>query len=190
MRSADVCGSRSSVHGRGVCQNGSASHPPHKTIHHLLLTGLVERDGELVAVDHDDVAVAELLVEHAIADRKLGSRAGRLGDQLALDGERAGAAGAGGAGHAPDGGPVSRARWVIAPARVLVILAFLLLAAARAGGALLRPLPAGRAVARAEMRHVVEARGAVIAAAHPAEAALGFRHLNMGLRQLVEEPRG
>src|SRR5215470_5028848 len=45
-----------------------SSHPPYKTIHDLLLARLVERDRELVAVDHDHVAVAELLVEHAIAD--------------------------------------------------------------------------------------------------------------------------
>jgi hypothetical protein len=35
------------------------SHPLHKTIHHPLLAGLVEGDGELVAVDGGDVAVAE-----------------------------------------------------------------------------------------------------------------------------------
>src|SRR5215470_457131 len=91
-----------------------SSHPPYKTIHDLLLARLVERDRELVAVDHDHVAVAELLVEHAIADRELGGRAGRLGDELALDGERAGAAGAGEAGRALDRGPFSRARRVMA----------------------------------------------------------------------------
>src|SRR5262249_31001592 len=100
-------------------------------------------------------------MEHAVADRELGGRAGRFGDQLALDGERAGAAGAGEARHALD--PVARAWWVIAP-DVLVILAFLLIEAARAGRALLRALPARRPVARAEMRHVVEARGAIVAA--------------------------
>src|SRR5262249_10993258 len=95
-------------------------------------------------------------------------------------------------GHALDGRPVSRvwARCVIARDCVLVILAFFLLEAARPGGALLRALPAGRAVARAEMRHVVEARGAVVAAAHPAEAAFGLGHFDMRLRQLVEKTRG
>jgi hypothetical protein len=39
------------------------SHPLHKTIHHPLLAGLVERDGEPVAVDGGDVAVAEFLVK-------------------------------------------------------------------------------------------------------------------------------
>src|SRR5262249_7195979 len=79
-------------------------------IHHLLLARLVERDGELVAVNHDDVAVAEFLMKHPVADGELGGRAGRLGDQLALDGERAGAAGGGGAapaaptGHGPPRG--------------------------------------------------------------------------------------
>src|SRR5262252_3301890 len=129
------------------------SHLPDKTVHHLLLAGLVELDRQLVAVDHDHVAVAELLVKHAVAHGKLGAGAGRLGDQLALDGERAGAAGAGEAAHALDGRTRARGIRVIA-CRVLVILALVLLEAARSGRALLRSLPAGRAVARAEMRHV------------------------------------
>src|ERR1700704_5135123 len=66
-------------------------HPLHEAIHHALLAGLVELDGELVAVDRGDVAVAELDVEHAVADREGGNRAGRARDQLALDGERGGA---------------------------------------------------------------------------------------------------
>src|SRR5437870_4387998 len=175
-----------------MCQNGSVLHPPYPAIERLLLASLVEQDGQLVALDRDHVAIAEFLMEHPVADRELGARAGRLGDELALDGERAGATGAGEAGHALDGRPFSRAwaRCVIARDRVLVVLALLLLEATRAGGALLRALPARRAVARAEMRHVVEARGAVIAATHAAEAAFGFGHLDMRLRQLVEEARG
>ncbi len=70
----------------------SGSHPLDEAVHHALLAGLVERDGKLVAVDGDDIAVAELQVEHAVADREVGDRAGRLGDQLALDGERGAAA--------------------------------------------------------------------------------------------------
>ena len=50
-------------------------------------------DRQLVAVDHDHVAVAELLVKHAVADREVGDGAGGFGDQLAFDGERAAAAG-------------------------------------------------------------------------------------------------
>src|SRR3982075_2000109 len=65
----------------------SRSHPFHEAVDHTLFAGLVERDGELVAVDGGDVAVAELLVKHALADREIGDRAGGLGDQLALDGE-------------------------------------------------------------------------------------------------------
>jgi len=64
------------------------SHPLDKTIHHALLAGAVELDGELVAVDRGDVAVAEFLVKHAVAQCEGGDRAGRFGDQLALDGER------------------------------------------------------------------------------------------------------
>src|SRR5262249_10040830 len=52
----------------------------------------------------------------------------------------------------------------------------------------LRALPAGGAVARAEMGHLVEARGAGIAVG--GEAAFGFRHLHVRLRQFVEEARG
>src|SRR5215470_679607 len=143
-------------------------------VSHLLLAGLVELDRQLVAVDHDHVAVAELLVKHAVAHGKLGAGAGRLGDQLALDGERAGAAGAGEAAHALDGRARARGIRVVARRHVLVILALVLLETARAGRALLRALPARRAVGRAEMRHVVEARATVIAA-HIAEAAFGLR---------------
>ena len=65
------------------------SRPLDKTVDHLLLAGLVEGDGELVAVDLDDMAVAEFLVEHAVVERKLRDGAGGFGDQLALDGDRA-----------------------------------------------------------------------------------------------------
>ena len=42
--------------------------PLHKAIHHALFAGLVEGDGELVAVHGHHVAVAEFLVKHALAD--------------------------------------------------------------------------------------------------------------------------
>src|SRR5262249_44935117 len=64
------------------------SHPLHKTIHHPLLARLVELDGELVAIDGGDVAVAEFLVEDAVADREVGNGAGGFGDELAFGGER------------------------------------------------------------------------------------------------------
>ena len=64
----------------------SHSHPLHERIHHALLSRAVELDGELVAVDGGDVAVAELLVEHAVAGREGGDGAGRFRHQLALDG--------------------------------------------------------------------------------------------------------
>src|SRR5471032_588680 len=62
--------------------------PLDKTIDHLLLAGLLERDGELVAVDLHHLAVAEFLVKHAIAERELRGRAGGFRDQFALDGHR------------------------------------------------------------------------------------------------------
>ena len=49
------------------CAETKRSHPLDKTIHHALLAGLVERDGQLVAVDEFHVAVAEFLVKHAVA---------------------------------------------------------------------------------------------------------------------------
>src|SRR6185312_9074219 len=47
--------------------DGEGSHPLHKTIHYALFARFVEMDGELVAVHGGDVAVAELLVKHAVA---------------------------------------------------------------------------------------------------------------------------
>ena len=67
---------------------GLKSHPLHKTIHHPLLTRLVERDRQLVAVDRRHVAVTELLVKYAVADAEGRGGAGGFGDELALDGER------------------------------------------------------------------------------------------------------
>src|SRR5260221_855437 len=66
------------------------SHPLHKAIHHLLLPRPVERDGELVALDLHHVAIAEFLVEHAVADRVGRDGAGRFRNQFAFDGQRAG----------------------------------------------------------------------------------------------------
>src|SRR5580704_15689095 len=64
------------------------SHPFHEAIHHLLLARPVERDGELVALDVENVAVAEFLVEHAVAGREGRDGAGGFRHQLAFDGER------------------------------------------------------------------------------------------------------
>src|ERR1700688_1760629 len=66
----------------------SPSHPLHKRIHHALLAGLIELDRQLVAVDGSDVAVAEFLVEDAVAGREGGDGAGRFRHQFAFDGER------------------------------------------------------------------------------------------------------
>src|SRR4030095_516424 len=45
--------------------------------HHLLGACLVEIDVELVALDRDDLAIAELLMEHARTDRVGGAARGR-----------------------------------------------------------------------------------------------------------------
>src|SRR3954466_4228969 len=67
---------------------GEALYPLHKTIDHLLLPCLLERDGELVAVDLHHLAVAEFLVEDAVVQGKFRYRAGGLCDQFAFDGHR------------------------------------------------------------------------------------------------------
>src|SRR5215475_6260108 len=72
-----------------VSENNSTSHPLHKAVHHLLLPGLIERDGELVALDLHNVAVAEFLVEHTVADRIGRDRPGRFRHQFAFDCHRA-----------------------------------------------------------------------------------------------------
>src|SRR5436305_350827 len=77
------------------------SHPLHKTVDHLFLAGLLERDGELVAIDLHHLAVAELLVKHAVIEREFGNRAGGFRDQFAFDGHRR----ALGAGEAACGAP-------------------------------------------------------------------------------------
>src|SRR5690606_29878564 len=50
----------------------------HKGVDHLLLSRLVEGDHQLVALDRADVAVAELLVEDAVAPRPAAA-GGRIG---------------------------------------------------------------------------------------------------------------
>jgi hypothetical protein len=57
----------------------------HEGVEHHLAACLVEIDGELVAVHGVDIAGTELDVEDARADPETGSRATRLGEQLALD---------------------------------------------------------------------------------------------------------
>jgi hypothetical protein len=163
-----------------------SSHPLHKTIHHALLAGAVELDRQLVAVDGGDVAVAEFLMKHAVAEREGGDGAGGFGDQFAFDGERQ-AAGA----VAFVAGPPRRRRGALveAVAIVLRVVARAAFGKAAAAAALFRlgALPARRVVAGAEGGGGVEARGAI--AAHAAEAGLRLRHFDMGFRQFVEEAR-
>jgi len=92
-------------HRKEKCARES-SHPLDKTIHHALFASAVESDGELVAVYCRDVAVAEFLVEDAVAQREGGDSTGRFRHQLALDSQRqaAGAAGAAPLPGAPGGG--------------------------------------------------------------------------------------
>src|ERR1700750_1492543 len=75
------------MRGSSPRMTAQGSHPLHKTIHHPLFAGLVEADGELVAVDGGDVAVAEFQVEDAVADAEGGRGAGGFPDECAFDGE-------------------------------------------------------------------------------------------------------
>src|ERR1019366_7725438 len=79
------------------------SRPLDEAIDHLLFAGLLERDGELVAVDFHDVAVTEFLVKHPVVQRKFRGGASGFRDQFALDHHRAAFAARGAAGIAPRG---------------------------------------------------------------------------------------
>ena len=59
-----------------------------EAVHHLLLPRLVEIDGELVAVDLGDAAIAELLMEHAHADLEPRSFHRARRHQRSVDGDR------------------------------------------------------------------------------------------------------
>src|ERR1700747_1352269 len=136
--------------------------PLHKAVHHLLLAGLVEDDGEFVAVDLHHTAVAEFLVEDAVVERELRHCAGGFCHQLALDSE----------GAASVAGKAAAKAAARGEGRLLFVKAALV--AALPAAPLLRALPAGRGIARTKGLHIVEARGAVAAGAAPARAALGF----------------
>ena len=106
------------------------------------------------------------MVEHAVADGEVGDRAGRFRDELALDGERAAAAlrrrfrrPARGRRRRLSHRGARRGHRCRRRSPACVFLEARRRAAALV--ARLRALPAGRAVARAEGGHLVEARGAV-----------------------------
>src|ERR1700732_4149635 len=161
------------------------SHPLDKTIDHLFLAGLFERDGELVAVDLHDVAVAELLVEPRVVQPKLRWGAGGFGDQLAFDGHRTALVACEAAGIAARAGE-GRLAFIKAAAGLAALSIAASLATCAVG---LRALPARRRIARAERFHVVEARRAVAAGADPARTALGFGDLDIVRRQFIEKAR-
>lgn len=49
----------------GACDPRALLHPRHETIHHPLLPRLVEMDGQLVAVDPGDIAIADFPMKGA-----------------------------------------------------------------------------------------------------------------------------
>src|SRR5690242_4446314 len=65
-----------------------ALRPLDKAIDDFLLAGLFERDGKLVSINFHDLAVAELLVKHAVVQLELRRGAGGFRNQLALDRDR------------------------------------------------------------------------------------------------------
>lgn len=137
-----------------------ASHRSHKPVQHAFLAGLVEVDGQLVAFDGRDVAIAEFLVEDAVADAEGRGLVGDgFGDQFAVDGAAlyAGAAGA-----------VARVGLAIADALDLMAGARAPVAVGRFRAVGLRALPAGRRIGVGEGAgffgvgaDTVETRGAV-----------------------------
>ncbi len=142
----------------------------HKSIQHPLLAGAVEVDGELVAFDGGDVAVAELHVEDAVADRETRGFGGRrFRHQLAVD--RAAA----------------RAAFAVADALDRVAGAGAPVVSGGVGAVLLGALPAGRGVVVLEGISLVEARLAVAATTIAAIGLFILGHVHMGERQLLEE---
>ena len=58
---------------QGIAKSGRAGgrlRPLHEAVDHLFLAGLLERNRQLVAVDLDHLAVAELLVKHPVVERE------------------------------------------------------------------------------------------------------------------------
>lgn len=81
---------------RSIDTSMTPSHRADKPIQHPLLPRLVEIDRQLVPLDRRHIPIAELLVEHPVADVELRRFGGhRLRHQLALDGAALDAAAAG-----------------------------------------------------------------------------------------------
>src|SRR5262245_54383645 len=99
-------------------------------------------------------------MKHAVSHGKIRDRPGRPGDQLALDGEGKAAARTPGIAPRPGlpgrRGPRGGAAEIVDQILIIRIIARVLLEAAAVLALALRALPARRAVARAEMRHLVE----------------------------------
>ena len=134
-----------------------------KRVQDFLAACFLEVDGELVAVNDGDRAIAEFLVEYPFAERILALAANdAFGHQLAFDGERLAA---------------GRRRLGARIGAALVAL-----------GA----LPAGRAVGGVERFRLFEARSAVGPVTAGAITAIGGRFGDFGVLfgQFVKEARG
>src|SRR5690606_35500417 len=139
-----------------LCVPGSLrSHRRHEPVEHALLAGLVEVDRKLVALDRGDVAVAEFLVKHPVADlERRFRRRHRLGDQFTLDCATL---------YRRAAGAIAGIDFAIADALDRMARARAPVAVGRLVAVLLGALPAGRRVAVVEraLAGVVEARGAI-----------------------------
>src|SRR5262249_36080753 len=161
-----------------------------KAVDHALFAGLVESDGELIAIHHYDIAVTEFLVEDALAHRERRNRAGGFRHKLALDCERGAAlAFCGAASGLSARGSIRIARIVIKNAvRNIPRLAVVIEATAALAG--LCALPTGCRVTGTEGVHLIEARSSIARHPEPAGASRGLFHLHMHFRQFIEEARG
>lgn len=148
----------------------AGSHPLNKPIQHPLLPRPVKIDRQLVALDPRHIPVAELDVEHPVADRERTRRVDlRLGDQFARD-------------HL-----ARRPRLAIADLFDLVAGAVAPVVAGGVGLVGLGALPARRGVAGGEGFLAVEAGLAVGVAAVAAVVLFSLGDLDMGFGQFVEE---
>src|SRR5690606_9261332 len=75
---------------QGKRTNGRTSPALDEAVEHFFRPGLLEIDGELVALDGGDGAVAEFQVKHPLAQSIGRGRTGGAGDQFAVDGQGSG----------------------------------------------------------------------------------------------------
>lgn len=146
----------------------------HKSIQHALFAGTVEVDGQFIAFDRGNIAIAEFEVENTVADEEFrGLVSHGFRHQFAVDGAGA------------------RAAFAVTDALHRMAGACAPIVAGGVAAVLLGAFPAGGGVIVGEGIGLVETGLAVTAAsAITAIIAVGSRDIHMGGRQFVEETRG